>query len=252
MSRTALAFAALPVVFLSGPALAQAPAPPPLPAAEGEPDAAPASPGPPAPTTLPSPPAYAAPPRAEATPGVHLHDGFYLRLSIGPGYGTFDGEVAFEHSEFGGSGFAHAGALMLGGTPAPGLVVGGALASHTMPKPRYETDATVEGRPAASLGLLYGFVDYFPNPHRGFHVGGGAGLASFSYRSTNGDSIDQPIILGFGGAAWAGYDFWVGKQWSLGVEARASGAHVGNDGDNGPERSINAFGGAVLFTALYH
>ncbi len=250
MSRF-LAFSALSALFLSSPALAQAPAPPPLPPAESEPDdAAPASRGPEAPTALPSPPAYEAPPPAEAARGVHLHEGFYLRLSLGPGFGTFSGQVGPNDSELDGSGVALSGNIMIGGTPAPGLVIGGATAGHTMPRPSYDGGPFVKGKPAASMGLLYGFVDYFPNPHRGLHLGGGAGLASFSYRESEDDGADQPISFGLGGAAWIGYDFWVSKQWSLGIETRVLGGHV--SGRDDPDRSFTTFGSAVLFTALYH
>lgn len=183
---------------------------------------------------------------------MHLHDGFYLRLSIGPGYGAFRGEIGAEDSEFKSSGFALSGNVMIGGTPAPGLVVGGAIEEQTLPRPKYEARGFVEGRSASLLGLVYGFVDYFPNPHRGLHLGGGAGLASYAYEESSGHTVNVPILVGFGAVAWVGYDAWVGKQWSLGVETRALGAYVANDGENGPARSINALGGALLVTALYH
>ena len=58
---------------------------------------------------------------------------------------------------------------------------------------------------------------------------------------------------GIAGSLWGGYDFWVSRQWSIGVEARVAAVRA--------TRDISGFGGTVhdnaistelLFTALYH
>src|SRR5688500_372503 len=138
MARRSLSFpTAASVLLVPGAALAQG-APPPLPPPDRTPaaDAAPAAPAPATPPAHPpsraAPPAYAPPPPGDDARGVHTHDGFYLRLAAGPGYGGFGGELRPEGlppADLAGSGFALASALMLGGTPGRGLVVGGALGS---------------------------------------------------------------------------------------------------------------------------
>ncbi|HEU4406765.1 MAG TPA: hypothetical protein VFS43_15975 [Polyangiaceae bacterium] len=263
MARRNLSFPiAASVLLAPGAALAQG-APPPLPPPERAP-AADAAPAPPAPATPPAPPpsraapaAYEPPPPGDDARGVHTHDGFYLRLAVGPGYGGFRGELRPEGlptADLAGSGFALASALMIGGTPGRGLVVGGALGSNDLVRPRYSSRGPVSGSPGTRNGHIYAFLDYYPEPRRGLHFGGGLGLAGFTYYENEGDADDDDraqTSFGLGGSLWVGHDVWISKQWSFGVEARVTGAGTSNQSDE-PEREISAYGGALLLSVLYH
>ncbi|HXK20611.1 MAG TPA: hypothetical protein VNG33_22525, partial [Polyangiaceae bacterium] len=123
---------------VANPAAAPAPAPAPVapPAAaapvatQAAPGAMQAAPGPGAPA-----PAWNAPPQPQASaaqPGVRTHDGFYFRLGLG--VGALDGSFTLHHhntvddsdkDEISGSGVAYLGELALGGSPKPGIVIGG-------------------------------------------------------------------------------------------------------------------------------
>lgn len=245
---------AAPVLLVSHAALAQGAAPPPLPPPGASADA-PVAPRPAAPPSpAPVPPVYEAPPPDTGPRGVHTHDGFYLRVALGPGFGSFSGELrpdGVAPVDFKGSGFALAGAVMFGGTPARGLVVGGGLGGNNVLRPSYPSGASVDGSPTAENGYIYGFVDYFPDPRRGLHFGGGLGVAGFTYYN-NEDQDDRYTSLGPGGLLWVGHDFWVNKQWSLGLEARFVGASTRYRGSDGPDRDIKSYGGALLFSILYH
>jgi hypothetical protein len=82
------------------------------------------------------------------------------------------------------------------------------------------------------------------------HFGAGVGPAWFSYSERKND-VYEIVTAGAGGAAWAGYHAWVGRQRSLGANLRLLGARTWETA-NDPDRAVTAFGGALLFSALYH
>jgi len=205
------------------------------------------------------PPAGPPPP----DPSERNHDGFYLRMTVGGGYSyvvqTYEGPQPQNIGGFalGGSpspgdvkvsGGTTAFDIMLGGTPVPGLVIGGGLFFNVTPSPDVKVlDVTATSKSDLTVFLLGMFADIFPNPKGGFHVGGIAGIATVDW---SGGGINGSAS-GFGGGAFAGYDAWVGKQWSLGGLVRALGVSTANDSYNG----VVKYGGssiAIMGTALYH
>jgi hypothetical protein len=72
------------------------------------------------------------------------------------------------------------------------------------------------------------------------------GLGSIGLRDENDEAS-----TGLGASVFAGYDFWVAKQWSLGVEGRA--LYVSSDRNFGDSQfEDRARGFQLLFTALMH
>src|SRR5262249_39822829 len=68
---------------------------------------------------------------------------------------------------------------------------------------------------AAALAGLDAFVDWFPNEHRGWHLGGMLGLAAVGVQ--NAAAVAHVGVGAVHARAFGGHDFWVGPQWSLGV-----------------------------------
>jgi hypothetical protein len=221
-------------------------------------------PSPAAPATAPAtiqtdavvaPQPEAPPPAPE--PAGHMHDGFYLRGSIGPGllWTRFTNGILDEENI---SGRGGAFDLQLGGTPSPGLVVGGGLffggMEHEAVRP---PGAAAEDGDPGSVGLMAigPFVDYYPDPKGGLHFGGMLGLAAMGFDTPSRDGGDSPYAKeargGGGGAlgAWIGHDWWIAREWSLGVQLRYLGVSVKNeDYDwNGAADTLS-----LQFTALYH
>jgi len=192
-------------------------------------------------------PAVPPPPR-----GVRYHDGFYLRLALGlAASGTLVSSDQTRVPNYSFAGGGAAGDLWLGGTPAPGLAMGGALSFLSANSTTRRVDGdSLSGDVSGSTALLGFFVDGFPDPERGFHFGGSAGLAS-ARSSVKNSGQDEFNGGGLGLAAWLGYDMWVSPQWSLGGMVRFLGTLTRENRD-----SVNyqtSFGGASLsFTALYH
>jgi hypothetical protein len=144
--------------------------------------------------------------------------------------------------------------FMLGGTPVPGLVIGGGFFINSATQPKLEFgDNSRELDGGAGLGMLAIFVDGFFDPTGGFNVGGALGLATLNIdEADDGDPTTLELtdtLNGVGLAAWVGYGGWVGKQWQLGGMLRLMVATTVNDDDTA---SATSQGFALLFTALHH
>ncbi len=242
------------------------PAPPAYPPAQGQPAPPPQQPPPPG----AGPGTYVEePPTPPVNPTVERHDGFYLRLSLGPGAVNTRVEsdlTAGSTTTFDINGFGLGFDLMIGGTPATGLVLGGMLTGTSANKPTLTPDegfvdnAERELDGTLNFGQIAFFADYFPDEYGGFHFGGWLGLATVTYSrdssssSSSGNDDDVAGSSGFGAGLMVGYDWFVGKQWSLGILGRGSlGATSNNESSNLiEEERIGANSWAIMFTALHH
>jgi hypothetical protein len=207
----------------------------------------------------------AVPSFARADPfGYHEHNGFYLRLSVGPtlldvsretegdGQGRSD-LFTGDHSSVRAVGPSYE--LSIGGTPFDRLVIAGTIFTVTLG----DADLTfVDGSnvpldASVEYVVIAPTVDVFPYRDGGFHFGGGLGLAVVD------SSVDLPPggIGGIGGAALAraGYGFWIDDDWSLGgvlsgTLGRVDGERTGA-GVVGRETDL-VTSVALSFSALYH
>jgi hypothetical protein len=184
--------------------------------------------------------------------GSRYHDGFYLRMALGVGVSgalvSTDANSVPNYSFGGGGGAAD---VWVGGTPATGLALGGALSLLGVNSTKRRVGGeSLSGDVSGTMGLLGFFVDGFPDPERGFHFGGTVGLASghVEVKNSGGDTFNGG---GVGLGAWLGYDAWVSPQWSLGGLLRFVGSLTReNRADVSYQTSL---GGVTLsFTALYH
>lgn len=168
-----------------------------------------------APPPVHDPDADAAPPSSPKK-GVRTHDGFYMRLALGPAYfnatwkgGTQDATV---------TGMGPGLELAFGGTPLPGLVIGGGSYGTFISSPTLSYAGQSADGGSTSLSIIGPFVDWYPEPSQGFHVLASAGVAYVSYGSKGGGATVSGTGLGLTGGV--GYEIWVGDQWSLGAQFR--------------------------------
>jgi hypothetical protein len=194
--------------------------------------AAPATP-PPGPPPAQPPPAQ---PDASEPPGAHTHDGFHLRLGVGYGYMTTT-ESPIE-AKIKGPGSAWL--LTIGGTPVPGLVIGGTLYTHIQPKPTYEFGGqSGESSKAVFLLGIGPMVDFYPDPKGGLHFGG-----TLLYSSLNAVNYTSS---GYGAGLFGGYDFFFSNQWSVGPLLQAVYSKTSKDPVTDSTASI-----ALLITVTDH
>ncbi len=102
----------------------------------------------------------------------------------------------------------------------------------------------------SALLLIGPFVDGFPNPKRGFHVGGTLGLAGVSF-SKLGAADERREANGFGGAVWIGHDFWVADEWSIGPSLRFL-TTITQDKTKDTDLTVTSRALTLMVTALYH
>jgi hypothetical protein len=127
----------------------------------------------------------------------YRHDGFYLSADTGIGVLSAWGSGPLGSASI--SGFATAGDLSIGGTIAPGLVLGGVVRE-------WSTTGTLNGGPVITATTTYfangvamppshltltgnthiaslefgAFLDWYPNPEKGWHAGASLGLGGMS------------------------------------------------------------------------
>lgn len=201
------------------------------------------------------------PPAAAVAPGARTHDGFYLR--IGNGFGAFDERLSAGSGDSEvnarNRGIGTLGELALGGTIAPGWVLGGGVYACDVLAATFRSsgaDVPAELDPGLrNAGLIAAFVDVYPDPHRGLHFQGALGLATLTPRVFGHPATERSeyLALGAGLMFGAGYEVWIADEWSLGVLARTTVAFVAGDDELGTSfRHLVLTSPGLLVTLTYH
>lgn len=183
-----------------------------------------------------------------------LHDGLFVQLSLGFGPGWLNEEakdpsavVVLGSDEVAMSAVTGMFEVLVGGTPVPGLVLGGALTGHSMVNPTMEVDGEKLETEDTSVGIsqLSLFANWYPDPRQGFYLHGsvGYGSATVTVDDVTYDVESDGLVLGAG----LGYDFWVGDEWSVGPQFRFTYAPL--DSDAVSDTFISPI---LAFTATYH
>jgi len=193
-----------------------------------------------------------------ARAGYHVHDGFYLRLAAGVGGGHASISTSRERDpNFGMGGAGLALNLWIGGTPWRGVAIGGLASVQGI----HDGDTVVEGQKtglgtSGGLFMVGPFVDVFPDPLRGLHLGGSLALAGLSAKGDS-HALERDLGVkdynggGLGASAWIGYMGWVGPEYSLGGMLQLSGYATAKKEDD-LDRKGSGWTLSLSFTALYH
>jgi hypothetical protein len=162
--------------------------------------------------------------------GAHVHDGFYLRIAAG--FGVYDERLTSDDLPTGGKvearnrGIASLSDFAIGGTVAPGWVVGGGIYSVDLVASTYRTSGSSitalpsELDPGLRVMSLFGpFVDWYPNVRGGFHAQAALGLSTLTPHLFGHPATDRSEYLAVGGGLLigTGYEWWVADEWSIGV-----------------------------------
>jgi len=149
------------------------------------------------------------------------HEGLYARLTLGTAL-RGDEHVVGE----GDTNKAGAGTLTLeyelaiGGSLAPGVVLGGALLG-LLGGPSLEFDMGRGAPTIAAPGALAIFLTWYPSATGGWHAQGLVGGARGDRTGGEGELADRAFVggvLGIGG----GYEWWIASEWGVGVMGRLS------------------------------
>ena len=194
-----------------------------------------------------------------AAPGVALadepyaHDGFYLRLGLGVGYlhDSITLKGVTSNTDFSIKGFGIPLEIALGGTIAPGLVLGGAIQGGSFPNPTAKFGG-ISGdlNTTAVLSSIGPFVDYYPDPRGGLHFQGFVGYGVIGAQDDDGDtSSDNP--KGVALSAGVGHEWFVSQGWSIGVLGRLQYAHL-TWSSGGAKETDSVISPGVLASFTYH
>ncbi len=198
------------------------------------------------------------------------HDGLYFRFALGIGLGhehvTSDRPLpstsAFNFFpaplDASGGAFAAATELSIGFTPFPGVVLGVGSFTTTIPRLSAKSKDLMTGNydfAVSQLAVLGPLLDWYFFPKYGFHAQISPGVATYvagaGLPRNEGPLAQAHTAIGFGFILGAGYDWWIGDQWSLGLLGRFSyGTTSGSDGT--AEFSHKTYSPAVLVTLTYH
>jgi len=190
-------------------------------------------------------------PSAQRT--YHFHEGFYLRSSIGFGdYRASFNDAHRQNLDFHEHGNSMSLDLLIGGSPSPGVSIGGGLLVEPLFGADYERDGGAGLGSHGGYSTLIGpFIDGFPDATKGWHFGGLIGVAAQSFQNVNLTASDSHRAVGIGGAAWFGYDFWVAKEWAMGPQLRLMGMRT-SDTKSGEDVSAYARSFTLGVSAVFN
>jgi hypothetical protein len=176
-----------------------------------------------------------------AEPNQRLHDGFFFRAETGVVWlraGVRD--ALGPPGRTGLRGVGQSTTISVGGTPWPGLVVGGSLwASRIDPSfiesgvRRVPDDDSVKW----TLARVGPFVSFYPRPRAGFHADLALSIALAVESDEKGEPI-EPGAAGPGLAVGLGHDWFVSSQLSLGLFGRVALIRVSRESDGREERTL--------------
>lgn len=203
-----------------------------------------------------SAPAFAqtAPPAEESAPAAvapaqNQHAGVFLRAELGAGFRSMSTPDAGSAKASGaGAGFA----IAVGGPVAENLILLGELTVDSAQNPTIQVGSrSVETTDAsfALLGLGPGITYYFMPAN--VHVGATILLteATLTYK---GEKIAE-TDLGFGGLLRVGKDFWIGKNFGLGVAGQFTFATMKDKvADGGTNPTWSAMAGTLALEGTYN
>jgi hypothetical protein len=210
--------------------------------------ATPARPAAPAPPPAPRISLETAPVAPPVRRTYHMHEGFYLRTSLGFGdYRASFTDNNHKNQNFTEHGNTMAVDLLIGGSPSPGVSIGGGLLLEPLFSADYDRNGS--GGHDGFATLVGPFIDGFPDATKGWHLGGLIGLGAQSFQDVNGGGTTR--AGGLGGAAWFGYDFWVASEWAIGPQLRLMGMHT-NDTKSGEDISAWARSFTLGVSAVFN
>lgn len=185
-------------------------------------------------------------------PGVHEHEGFFLRLGIGVGYTSMSAEEDGDDAEVRGTGGAFL--IALGGNISQNLILYGELLGDVAIDPTVEFNGMefdTENVNAGVFGVGVGLAYYLPS---NVYFSGTLAAAQLSIQADeDGDGDTEEVgETDFGPAfsAQIGKEWWVSDNWGLGLAGQlVFGSMKDSGGSDDVTWTTTAF--ALLFSATY-
>ena len=190
--------------------------------------------------------------QSDHEPGYQTHDGFFLSMSLGPGWVSINDDITdgpYNNMKMKGVGGIID--IKIGYAIKENFILHGDIISISTGQVDVVLDGvdigTIEGdNSVGDIVFGAGFTNYFM-PSNMF-ISGTAGIGSFTI-TTNDDTGSTE--RGFGFHLKAGKEWWVASRWGLGVSACFNYTHVNNDvGDF--QESLTGTSVGISFNATFN
>lgn len=175
------------------------------------------------------------------SPHDRRHDGFFARAEVGIALFAADvREPLYALGRTRTQGYGESSGLWAGGTPKRGLVIGGGIWTA-----RIDPTFTVDGRRVSpdddsvkvTLARFGPIIDWYPDPRAGFHAQVTPAIALLVESDEKGKPI-EPGAIGPALAFGLGYEWFISRDFSLGLLARFGVARVDRSRAGRHERTL--------------
>jgi hypothetical protein len=189
---------------------------------------------------------------SDVDPGEHRHDGFFARSEAGLAFfrAVVSGSGALRT---GISGLGQSAVLSVGGTPVPGLVVGGTVWTARIDPVFVERGKTItpdDDSVKITLLRLGPFLDWYPNASRGFHTQVAAAFTAQVESDVKGNAV-RPPAMGAAVSIGTGYEWFIARELSVGFLGRVALGRVVRTPEEGKEHMLWIIPELAL-SATYH
>lgn len=188
--------------------------------------------------------------------GYHQHDGFYLSLSMGPVFGeiNYEGTSGFQNPmiyKMSGTGLEMD--IKIGGAIYNDIILHGTLISKALTGPTITDKDNNKGKAPdnVSVGeaMFGGGITYYYMPVNIF-LSGSVGIGNFSLIDGQ-NNINASTQRGLAFQLKAGKEWWVSKNWGLGIAATYEKTNLTSTVSGFTEKfNSNRFG--ILFNATFN
>jgi hypothetical protein len=192
---------------------------------------------------------YASPAYITTPPGYHQHDGFFLRILVGPSAVAASANDAAETSV---SGTGGAFGLAMGVALMPNVILYGEVFDSVAIGPTVESGAfeveTSDDTAFSIVGIGPGMAIYFPS---NFYLSGTLAFSRLVADPDTGEDDDEATSdLGIGLSATLGKEWWVSTNWGLGAALQLYAGGMKDGGAETEDGDDVTWGAASLLLAF--
>jgi len=194
------------------------------------------------------PPGYYPAPAYGSWYGYHQHDGFYMRIYAGLGYLSASATYAGVTETYSGLGATYGAAF--GGTIAPNLILYGEFLGTSVTNADLSYGGVTQTYSGTDLTLV-GFgpgIAYYVEPVN-LYLSGTLTFTQVSFSDTYSGYPVGDTNLGIGLSLMVGKEWWVTRDWGVGIAGQI---HVASMGDPSYDSRLRAAAFSMLFSATYN
>jgi hypothetical protein len=186
-------------------------------------------------------------------PGAQRHDGFYLRMQLGPGFTSAKASSGADSVKVSGGGVGLS--LAVGGAIRDNLIIFGEIVVDSATSPSREIGGLPAGtfqNGSANLGGVGAGLAYYIMPAN-VYLSGAVVATTFSLNDSNHDNVGS-TDTGLGIDLTIGKEWFVSANWGLGVAVQVLAASMRDQQQfpGGDRPRWNAAGFAVAFSATFN